>query len=250
MSADGYTLAVGGPTNEVFTTNSGPGSVSVFVRSPAGWANQARLVRSSPSRDSFGFALALSPDGDTLVIGAPADSSTSTRVNQPQTPQPLVSAGAAHVFRRTGTTWTEQAYVKASNAGAGDDFGGPFAFGLALSHDGATLAVGAAYEDSNPAASARAWPSATLEGRSSSTLRPRSGASCWSGDGQRLGGAVKNSGEPNRGASGSRAGALGGHQSTNIDGSTETNRYFPSSRDEDEAAVRADCVVAQTFVRP
>src|SRR5204862_483895 len=52
-------------------------------------------------------------------------------------------AGAAYVFTRTGATWSQQAYVKASNTGAGDRFGG-----VALSADGQTLAVGAYSEAS------------------------------------------------------------------------------------------------------
>jgi hypothetical protein len=53
------------------------------------------------------------------------------------------SAGAAAVFVRNGTTWTQQAYIKASNPGRGDWFG----VRLAISADGNTLAVGAQNED-------------------------------------------------------------------------------------------------------
>ena len=54
-------------------------------------------------------------------------------------------AGAVYVFSRSDTTWTQQAYVKASNTDAGDDFG----YSVSLSSDGNTLAVGAKHEDSN-----------------------------------------------------------------------------------------------------
>lgn len=54
-------------------------------------------------------------------------------------------AGAVYVFTRAGATWTEQAYVKASNTDAGDEFG----TAVALSGDGETLAVGAVFEDSS-----------------------------------------------------------------------------------------------------
>ena len=54
-------------------------------------------------------------------------------------------AGAVYVFSRSDTTWTQQAYVKASNTGACDQFG----FSLSLSSDGNTLAVGASREGSN-----------------------------------------------------------------------------------------------------
>ena len=51
-----------------------------------------------------------------------------------------------YVFSRSDTTWTQQAYVKASNTGAFDQFGSS----LSLSSDGNTLAVGCSSdEDSN-----------------------------------------------------------------------------------------------------
>jgi hypothetical protein len=49
------------------------------------------------------------------------------------------------VFTRSGTIWSQQAYLKASNPGQSDEFGGA----VSLSADGNTLAVGARNEDSN-----------------------------------------------------------------------------------------------------
>jgi hypothetical protein len=49
-----------------------------------------------------------------------------------------------YVYERSAGTWSQKAYVKASNTGAGDAFGRK----LALSGDGNTLAVGADFEDS------------------------------------------------------------------------------------------------------
>ena len=60
------------------------------------------------------------------------------------TRRPIPSSGAAAVFTRNGTTWTQQAYVKASNTGPNDWFG----VRLVLSGDGNTLALGAQNEDS------------------------------------------------------------------------------------------------------
>jgi hypothetical protein len=54
------------------------------------------------------------------------------------------NAGAVYVFTRSGTTWSQRAYVKASNTEANDEFGNS----VALSSDGSTLAVGAPVEDS------------------------------------------------------------------------------------------------------
>jgi HJR/Mrr/RecB family endonuclease len=53
-------------------------------------------------------------------------------------------AGAVYAFTRSGATWSQQAYVKASNTDASDQFG----LSVALSADGATLAVGANRERS------------------------------------------------------------------------------------------------------
>ena len=47
--------------------------------------------------------------------------------------------GAAYVFTRSGTSWSQQAHVKAIDTGAGDSFGQS----VSLSGDGSTLAVGA-----------------------------------------------------------------------------------------------------------
>ena len=63
-------------------------------------------------------------------------------VNGNQADNAAVDSGAAYVFVRSGTTWTQQAYVKASNTGPSDNFG----YSIALSGD--TLAVGANLETS------------------------------------------------------------------------------------------------------
>ena len=55
-----------------------------------------------------------------------------------------IDSGAVYVYTRSGTTWPIQAYLKASNAEAGDWFG----FAVALNADGSALAVGAIFEDS------------------------------------------------------------------------------------------------------
>lgn len=57
------------------------------------------------------------------------------------------SAGAVYVFSRSGQSWNQQAYIKASNPGENDFFG----WSVALSGDGATLAVGSYLEDSSAA---------------------------------------------------------------------------------------------------
>ncbi len=98
--------------------------------------------------DSFGIAVALSGDGNTLAVGADLERSLATGVDGDQTDNSGLAIGAAYVFARTGNQWTQQAYIKASNTGDGGSFGLHFGLSLALSEDGNTLAIGARDDDS------------------------------------------------------------------------------------------------------
>ena len=85
----------------------------MFVRSGTSWSQQAYLKASNTEDgDQFGYSVAVS--GDTVVVGAIEDSS-ATGVNGDQTDNNARSSGAAYVFVRSGTTWSQQAYLKASN---------------------------------------------------------------------------------------------------------------------------------------
>ena len=156
LSADGNTLAVGAygedsnatGVNGDQTNNSASqsGAVYVLTRSGASWAQQAYVKASNTgASDFFGYSVALSADGNTLAVGAYREDSNATGVNGDQTNNSASASGAVYVFTRTGSTWAQQAYVKASNTGSNDEFG----TSVALSADGNTLAVGAIYEDSN-----------------------------------------------------------------------------------------------------
>ena len=92
-------------------------------------AQQAYLkpaaVGISQAGDWFGYSVAVS--GNTVVVGAPQEDSSSLGVNS--TPNELAagSAGAAYVFSQSGGVWTQQAYLKPAAVGpggqAGDHFG-------------------------------------------------------------------------------------------------------------------------------
>lgn len=101
-------------------------------------------LKASNTRENafLGGAVALSADGRTLAVGALAESSASPGINGNQADATLGYAGAVYVFVRSGTTWVQEAYVKASNPGHQARFG----TALALSADGNTLAVGADQE--------------------------------------------------------------------------------------------------------
>jgi len=117
------------------------GAAYVFVRSDGTWTQQAYLKASNPSAsDEFGSSVAIS--GDTVAIGAYLEDSASTGVNGTQGDESATNAGAVYVFTRDGITWSQQAYLKASNTGANDRFGRE----VAISGD--TLIAGAYFEDS------------------------------------------------------------------------------------------------------
>ena len=84
-----------------------------------------------------GVGVAISSDGNTIAVGAPHESSNAKGINGNQSDTSLYDSGAVYVFTRRGNGWEQQAYVKASNADAGAEFG----HSVALSADGNTLAV-------------------------------------------------------------------------------------------------------------
>ncbi len=158
LSADGDTLAVGsydedGSSREingpVDGERGGSGAAYAFARAGTTWNQQAYLkVSNVEAGDSWGIAVALSADGNTLAMATVDEDCPATGVNPAGCDDDRAAAtsvGAAAVFVRNGTTWTQQAYIKASNTGVGDQFG----IRLALSGDGDTLAVAGPSEDSD-----------------------------------------------------------------------------------------------------
>ncbi len=118
------------------------GAAYVFVRSGTTWSQQAYLKASAPGGgDRFGHSVAVS--NDTVVVGAWLEASNATGVNGDQGDNSATEAGAAYVFVRSGMTWSQQAYLKASNTGASDRFG------ISVAVSGDTAVVGAYWEDSN-----------------------------------------------------------------------------------------------------
>jgi hypothetical protein len=128
--------------NQADDSAGNSGAAYVFVRSGSTWTQQAYLKASNTGAgDQFGFSVAVS--GNTVVVGAYTEDSNATGVNGNEVDDSAAEAGAVYVFVRSGSTWTQQAYLKASNTEAGDSFG----FHLAISGD--TLLIGAYGEDSN-----------------------------------------------------------------------------------------------------
>jgi FG-GAP repeat/Putative Ig domain len=101
------------------------GSAYVYLRSGANWSQQAKMTAADgASGDAFGFAVAV--DGDTALVGAYLDD---------------LGRGAAYVFTRSGSAWSQQQKLTGSDSLGGDQFG----FAVALSGD--TALVGAPGDD-------------------------------------------------------------------------------------------------------
>jgi hypothetical protein len=125
------------------------GAAYVFVRNGTNWTQQAYLKASNPGGTSPGhtygdeFGLSVAVSGNTVVVGAYGESSSATGVNGNQSNNSALNSGAAYVFVKNGTNWTQQAYLKASNTEAGD------VFGYSVSVSGDTVVIGAPSESSS-----------------------------------------------------------------------------------------------------
>jgi hypothetical protein len=155
LSDDGTTLAVSALSDDSATTgingdqtNNGAvdsGAVYVFVSNGGEWVQQAYIKASNTdSEDRFGNDLSLSADGSTLAVAAMREDSSATGVNGDEADNAANYSGAVYLFERNGASWMQSAYIKASNAEAGDRFGSS----IALSADGNHLAVTAPGERS------------------------------------------------------------------------------------------------------
>lgn len=152
LAISGNTVVVGAPMENSDSTGINgddtvggadqSGAAYVFVYSAGAWSQQAYIKASNTGAgDQFGSSVAIS--GDTLVVGAWQERSNATGVNGDEANNSRSGAGAVYVFVRNGETWTQQAYLKASNTSTSDFFGASVAI------DGESVVVGAFGEDSN-----------------------------------------------------------------------------------------------------
>ena len=92
--------------------------ISTRAQNPPTWKQSTHLKASNAGEgDQFGFAIALSGDGNTLAAGAPLEASSATGINGKGDDDSAYSSGAVYVFARSGASWVQQAYLKASNTG-------------------------------------------------------------------------------------------------------------------------------------
>jgi hypothetical protein len=145
LSADGDTALIGAPDdNGGAENNGGVGAVWVFTRSGSTWTQQGEKLTGTgeTGKGEFGKSVTLSADGNTALIGGPADNGGAVDNG---------AVGAAWVFTRSGSTWTQQGEKlvgdctgSCTNEGTGESGEGEFATSVALSEDGDTALIGGA----------------------------------------------------------------------------------------------------------
>jgi hypothetical protein len=160
MAADTVAIGAAGESRSAAPGDTNAGAVFVFTRSGANWSLQSSVRASNTApEDEFGGAVALTDD--KLVVGATGESSGSTGINGGQLNLGTPRSGAVYVYTRSGTSWAQSAFVKASNTRA-DSF-----FGRSVALRGETLAVGADGESSNATG---------IDGNQPDTSAPNAGA--------------------------------------------------------------------------
>ncbi|WP_198552528.1 FG-GAP repeat protein [Psychromonas sp. MB-3u-54] len=134
----GYSVALSGNTAVIgagvsYTVPaSGSGAAYVYTRNGTFWSEQAKLTASDASTaDEFGSSVTI--DGDTIVVGARGADGV------------VADSGAAYVFTRSGSSWSEQAKLTASDGALNDSF----SWSIAIYGD--TVAVGAWRDDDDGA---------------------------------------------------------------------------------------------------
>ncbi len=138
LSADGRTALIGAPNS-----GNNKGSAYVFIRSDGTWNQMANLTAfDGAGGHEFGWSLSLSADGKTALIGSGGSSAS----NGPASTYNY--KGAAYIFTRSGNMWSLVNKLTASDSAPRDVFGGS----VALSADGSTALIGAAYHDRKGAA--------------------------------------------------------------------------------------------------
>ncbi len=108
VSIDGDYAIVGAYNDDDFGLNTG--AAYIFVRSGSSWTQQAKITASDPAAaDWFGSSVAI--DGEYAIIGSILDDDGGN------------SSGSAYIFKRSGTSWSQQAKITASDGAPSDQFG-------------------------------------------------------------------------------------------------------------------------------
>jgi hypothetical protein len=156
ISGDGVYAIVGARLED--TGGSDAGAAYVFTRSGSTWTQQQKLASSDlQANDYFGHSVSISSDGSYAIVSSFGESGGAG--------DPLTSAGAAYIFTRSGSTWTQQAKITASDAQAIDQFG----TSVSINSDGTYVIVGADNEDGGAGDPISAAGAAYIFTRSGST---------------------------------------------------------------------------------
>ena len=126
LSGDGTTVAVGARLND--GTGDRAGHVRIHDWNGTNWVQRGADIDGEEIDDQSGWAVALSGDGNVVVIGAPLNGG--------------FNSGHARVFAWTSGAWTQR--------GADIDGEGDFdslGWSVAIDEDGTTIAMGAVFND-------------------------------------------------------------------------------------------------------
>ncbi len=128
ISSDGTRVIIGAQAADPDTiTNSG--AVYIFLRTGTSWTQEARLIADDKSaQDNFGASVSINENGSRVMVGAPAND-----------PLGVGNAGAAYVFTRINTTWSQEAKLTATDKATGDSFGES----VCLTSDASRAVIGA-----------------------------------------------------------------------------------------------------------
>ena len=131
ISSNGTIAIVGAPNEDTGFTNAG--AAYIYTRSGTSWTQQAKIqALDKAAYDAFGFSVSIDSDGDTAIVGAYSEDASG-----------ITDTGSAYIFIRSGSTWTQQGKITASDKADSDYFGRS----VSISGDGNTVVVGAHLED-------------------------------------------------------------------------------------------------------
>lgn len=129
LSSDGSRVAIGAPGNAANGADSG--HVRVYTWSGTAWVQTGSDIDGGNTGDRSGASVAMSADGNNVVIGSPGHQS---------------SAGRVRVYAWSGTAW-----VQTGSDILGESTGDEAGYSVAMSSDGSRVAVGAPSKDGNGA---------------------------------------------------------------------------------------------------
>lgn len=156
LSSDGKVIVVGAPGedsqfggldgNQYDNSAKDAGAAYVYRRAGDTWLLQNYLKASNPDpADLFGSSVSISSFGSYIAIGAPGEAAATTDINGDESSNTASGAGASYLYSLLNDAWQQEAYIKAPNAEAMDQFGRV----LQLNVNGTVLVVGAPHEASS-----------------------------------------------------------------------------------------------------